>query len=224
MENSSQTIDKYWYRSSPAFSNQYGSILGIPLTPVGWFLKLRYRKISKLLRTLPGTTVLDVGCGSGVFLDTALKLGKKVIGIDYSQQMLKSAQRNLRNFPQSDYTLIHGNATALPIKNNSCEIVLASGLTDYLTKKEVVRFFSEIKRVLKKDGYVIITFPRQESPWSFLRHGIGLTLRQRFLKLPPMETAYSRQQINSLFAAAKITPLKWAQVLSTMWIVEGKRV
>ena len=43
-------------------------------------------------------SVLDVGCGNGILAKKFLKEGKKVIGIDYSEGMLKSFKENTKNF------------------------------------------------------------------------------------------------------------------------------
>lgn len=221
--NQSQNIYHYWQYKSPAFSNQYISIFGIPLSPVGIFLQKRHRKISHILSRLQGRIVLDVGCGSGIFMQTALELGKFPVGVDYSQQMLDTARKNLHRYKPSQYKLIHSDAQKLPLANASVDIVLASGLTDYLKKESIENFFKEIERVLKRNGYVIITFPKNESPFAFLRSNLGLLLREKILHLPPIETQYSRKDIQKLYQTANIFPIEWQTVLFTMWIVVGKK-
>ena len=216
-------IDSYWQKKSPAFSNQYTTIFGFPITPVGIFLQVRHQKINAILQNLPGNVLLDVGCGSGIFMRDAIELGKFAIGVDYSKQMLAIAAKNLSVHSNTQFKLLFGTATKLPLKSHSVDILLASGLTDYLTKEEVQSFFAQIKRILKKGGYVVITFPRQESPFSFLRAGFGLILRQKLLHLPPMETAYSKNDIEKLCISGGIKPKHWESVLSTMWVMTGQK-
>ncbi len=88
MLNKPNTIDSYWWKNSPAFSNQYYTIWDIPLSPVGVFLNLRYKKISQILNNIRGNIVLDIGCGSGVFMQKLIADNRYPIGIDYSAQML----------------------------------------------------------------------------------------------------------------------------------------
>lgn len=221
---STYAIYEYWQHKSPAFSNQYVTFWGIPLTPVGWFLKARHKKIAKMLPSIPGSKFLDVGCGSGIFMEEAIRQGKYAIGIDYSAEMIETARKNLSKYPTSSYELIVGQAQKLPLPKNSVDIVLASGLTDYLTKNETAEFFKEIKRILKKDGHVIITFPKKSSIYAFLRRGTGLKFRQSLLQLPPIETDYTQRDIQKLFKFAHVNIELWDEVFSTMWIVTGKKV
>jgi glycosyltransferase AglD len=217
------TIDNYWQKKSSAFSNQYQHFLGIPLSWVGWFLKLRYDKITQILKDLNGNVFVDVGCGSGIFMEWAISKGMYAYGLDYSQLMIETARSHLHHYPNNKYQLIQADAAKIPLISNSADLILASGLTDYLTQEKTQIFFKEIGRILKKDGYAVITFPKKESPLKFLRSGFGLWLRENFLHLPPMETAYTKERIIQLFEIAKLVPVKWDEVLFTMRIVVGKK-
>lgn len=216
-----QDVRNFWEKKSAAFSNQYKKLMGIPVSPVGLFLELRYAAIKKILSKLPGKSFLDVGCGSGVFLYEALLQGRTVIGIDYSEQMLQQAQKNLSKFSKNKYKLLVGNAVKLPVISNSIDILLASGLTDYLKLEEVEVFMKEVKRVVKRGSHVIITWPKKDSPLRFLRESWGLALRKKFLRLPPMATSYSKEEVELFLDYAGITLLSWQEILWTMRIVLG---
>jgi ubiquinone/menaquinone biosynthesis C-methylase UbiE len=221
--STNEKIISYWHQNSPAFSNQYKSFLGMPLSWVGLFLHQRYKCITFLLNSIPGKIFLDIGCGSGIFLKWAISHNFFAYGIDYSEQMLDLSKKNLRSYSNNDFKLIRAKATQIPLKDKSVDIILASGLTDYLTNKETYTFFQEIKRILKPEGYAIVTFPKQESPLSFLRSGFGLWIRKNFLHLPPMKTEYTKEQSLRLFYDAKLQPIKIQDVMFTMRIVMGKK-
>lgn len=214
----------YWEKKSAAFSNQYQTIFGLPISPVGIFLELRHKAIKKILEQLPGKTFLDVGCGSGVFLREALIQGRFAVGVDYSGQMLEQSMENLSQFKKNKYKLVRGNATELPVKNKSVEILLASGLTDYLSFTQTESFMREINRVVIKGGYAIITFPKKDSILRFLRSGIGLLIRRKVLLLPPMATSYSLSEVKSLCKTAHLVPQRWQDILGTMRIVVAKKI
>lgn len=223
MKNLKQSIQSYWQKKSPAFTNQYRSIFNIPLTPTGFFLKARHKKIATILKKIPGKNLVDIGCGSGVFMITAIEQGKYAIGVDYSSLMIKIAQKNLRKFPSNSYKLVRANAFDLPCRDNSVDIVLASGLTEYLTPDEVISFFAEVKRVLKKKGQAIITFAKKDSPFTFLRYGKGLMIRMKFLQLPPLASAYTMRDIERLLQMANLRPLLRDEIFHTMYIIVGKK-
>lgn len=214
----------YWQSNSAAFTGQYSTFFGLPLSPVGWFLKVRQQKIVTWLHSLPGKTFLSAGCGSGMVVVEAIKQGRFAIGLDYSPQMLELARKNLSRFPERCYSLLLGNAIKMPIAANSIDILLASGLTDYLTRNEAELFMKEIGRVLKPEGYAILTFPKASSPLKFLRRGFGLWIRQKFLKLPPMESDYTEKELHQLFRLAGIYPEIRDQVFSTMWLIRCKKL
>lgn len=220
----SKRITNYWNYDSSMFSDQYQEFFGVPLSLVGIFLKLRYIKIVSYLKKIPGKIFLDVGCGSGIFMLSAINQGRFCIGIDYSELMLETAKKNLQFVKKSNYVLKRGRASKIPIKNNFVDIILASGLTDYLDIIEVGLFFDEIKRVLRKNGNVIITFPKKTSPLSFLRSGLGLFLRTHILHLPPIKTGYTKSDIVNLCRKANISISKWDEVLFTMWVIIGKKI
>ena len=103
-----------------------------------------------------GAKALDVCCGTG---DWAIALADevgpsgKVIGLDFSKNMLSIAEekRNAKNLEQLE--LIHGNAMELPFADNTFDYVtIGFGLRnvpDYMT------VLKEMHRVVKPNGKVI---------------------------------------------------------------------
>lgn len=216
-------INHYWSVRSPAFSHHYNTFFGVPLTPVGIFLARRYTLISDILRRLPGKTFLDVGCGSGIFMVEAVREGRLAIGVDYSPQMLAQAKENLSHLPGSHYRLIESDSTNIPLNRRTIDVVLASGLTDYLKYEQTEKFMYEVRRLLKPGGWAIITFPKSDSPFRFIREGIGLALRKHVLNLPAMVTSYSKNEIEELLSEAQLVPVTWQDVLGTMRVVLAQK-
>ncbi len=218
------TIKNYWDRNSPAFTNQYRTIFGMPVSMVGIFLRLRQNKITKLLAGLSGKNVADIGCGSGVFMVEAVKQQRYVYGIDYSDQMLDIARLKLKAYSSHRFKLIRADAVCLPLKTNDIDIVIASGLTDYLTTLNLAKFLDEVARILRIKGFIIITFPKKDSLLAFLRIGVGLKLRKIFLKLPPMENSYRKLDIEKVLKERGLHIQKLDEVFGTMWIVLAQKL
>lgn len=219
-----ESIKRYWQNTPERFFEQY-DISAIKLvSPVNLFLHARRRKVLELIGDVSGKRVLDVGCGSGVFIVELAKRGAYVVGIDYSDKMLEEAKRQLNYFkiPSSKYTLKNADATKLPFKNGEFDVILATGLTDYLSDEQDKLFIREAKRVLAKNGKLIVSFPVAESPFSFLRKGLGLKIRQKLFNLPPIENSFSIKRIKNLLSSVKLKDISRYKIFSTMWIIVAK--
>jgi SAM-dependent methyltransferase len=102
-----------------------------------------------------GATVLDIGCGAGLdCLISAQKTGPKgkVIGVDFSESMLKRAQLAAAEAGYNNIEFHCADAENLPVDNASIDIVLANGIFNLTPKRD--KIFSEISRVLHPEGAV----------------------------------------------------------------------
>ncbi|WP_284141288.1 demethylmenaquinone methyltransferase [Virgibacillus sp. LDC-1] len=114
------------------------------------------RDVMKRMSVESGATALDVCCGTGDWsLSLAEKVGEqgKVIGLDFSKNMLQVADEKgaLANMPQLAF--VHGNAMELPYEDNTFDYVtIGFGLRnvpDYMT------VLKEMYRVVKPGGKVV---------------------------------------------------------------------
>jgi len=108
-----------------------------------------YEYALQLLKIKPTETLLDVGCGSGVFCDLALKKGAKVTGVDASELLIEEAKK--RNSSISHHA---GDMEDLSFQDNSFDIVCAFNSLQYAS--DVTNALSEAKRVLKDKGRLIV--------------------------------------------------------------------
>ena len=97
--------------------------------------------------------VLDIGCGSGVFLQIIAAREGKTIGVDYSPAMLDEARTNLGKLAfKVDLRL--GAMEHLPIGDSSVDITVAYMVMHHIAQpKEALR---EVFRVLKSGGRLIV--------------------------------------------------------------------
>ncbi|WP_134683193.1 class I SAM-dependent methyltransferase [Brevibacillus migulae] len=100
-----------------------------------------------------GKTVLDLGCGGGVYSRAWVTLGaKQVIGMDFSPVMLDAAAEYCRGIDQLQF--YQGDATAIPWPEQSVDIVFARALVHHLA--DTRPFVAEAYRVLKPGGVIIV--------------------------------------------------------------------
>jgi SAM-dependent methyltransferase len=123
---------------------------------------------------------LDIGTGLG---DGALLIARefphaRVRGVDFSEEMVRRAQARIGLDPEGRVAFKAADAAALPYEDESFDLV---------TQLNVPPFFSEIARVLRPGGFVVIAASFGPStpfytPESVLRRG----LRRRGIE--PLET------------------------------------
>ncbi|PHS67871.1 MAG: SAM-dependent methyltransferase [Flavobacterium sp.] len=104
---------------------------------------------------IKGFSVLDVGCGLGgpcrMFAD---EYDCKTIGIDLCNEYIRTANKLSKLVKLDDKTtFIQGDATQLPFKDQSFDMVWTQHVQMNIPDKK--KFYSEIQRVLKPNGYFI---------------------------------------------------------------------
>lgn len=97
-------------------------------------------KIVKNLKEIK--TVIDVGCGPGIYANALTQLGLSVTGIDYSSSVINKAKKM---FPHLNF--IEGTAYNLPTKEKF-DLVLCIGLLQCVFEPEKV--LKELIKVSKK--------------------------------------------------------------------------
>ena len=221
MNKKTSIIKKYWQDTPQYFSEKYESNFIQMLSPVNMFLAARRKKAHELAGNIKGKKILDAGCGSGIFMIDFIKKGAFVVGIDYSQKMLDLARKELtaHKIPKNKYVLKLADATSLPFKDNEFDLILATGLTDYLTDQQDEKFVEEASRVLKKNGSLIISFSVKNSPFSFARSGLGLKIRQRIFKLPPIQNEFTLEKLRIFLQKYGLADKKHHKIFATMWLV-----
>jgi len=107
----------------------------------------------EILRLIPesGCKILDVGCGTAEKSKYFRKRGNQVIGIDISSSQIERARKVL------DTVLISNIKDGISFKNNKFDIVYSSMVLEHIFNFKNV--LTEIYRVLKPDGRVIIEVP-----------------------------------------------------------------
>lgn len=111
--------------------------------------------------------ILELGCGSGLFIKKILKYRpKSVTGLDMSEGLLEIAKKT---YPQINF--FQGSAEKIPFKKNMFDTVI-SGLTLHYIK-DLSKVFGEVKKILKPGGNFIFSIhhPMMECTEKVSRSG-----------------------------------------------------
>ncbi|OGH53779.1 MAG: hypothetical protein A3G15_04060 [Candidatus Levybacteria bacterium RIFCSPLOWO2_12_FULL_40_10] len=105
--------------------------------------------------------ILDVGCGRGFYVN-ALSLydfPKEIIGLDINKEYLEEARRYASDMRAK---FIRKSVYSINYTNNYFDLVICSELLEHLSYDK--KALSEIFRVLKKGGTLIVTVPSEDFP------------------------------------------------------------
>jgi SAM-dependent methyltransferase len=97
----------------------------------------------------PGVNILDIGCGSGQFLQIATEQGTHVSGLDAAAGLLAVARERV---PSGD--LREGEMTALPWLDHTFDLV--TGFNSFQYAHNFVQALGEARRVAKFGAHVVI--------------------------------------------------------------------
>ncbi len=113
-------------------------------------------RIEEVVGIIPfdACSVLDVGCGNGVFVNTIIKIFphrcERIVALDPSEEALKHVNTEK----------IKGVIACLPFESESFDLVVCLEVLEHLGQKDFERGISELQRVSKK--YIIITVPNDQ--------------------------------------------------------------
>ncbi len=172
---------------------------------------------------LEGKQVLEVGSGRGGGAKHIASQFKPAFytGIDLAQSAVDLANR-IHVLPNLKF--IQGNAEALPVASDSIDVVV--NVESCHAYGSVEKFLSEIKRVLKPGGYLLLVDFRSDNTMSTFKrqlHDSGLVLvneediSNNVVSSIEAEDEAKKERIKSLI------PLKWQKLFSEFAGVVGSR-
>lgn len=119
---------------------------------LGCGLPTKFAKIKK------GDTVIDLGSGAGndCFVARA-EAGEngKIIGIDFTPEMLEKARNNVKRRGYTNVEFIQGDIENMPVNSNLADVIVSNCVLNLVPNKKAV--FNEIFRVLKPNGHFSIS-------------------------------------------------------------------
>ena len=105
-------------------------------------------------------SVLDVGCGTGLFAYRVAKKGAKVLGIDYADEAIDIANK----------THVHKNLEFKKINashvKGKYDVIVSIGTLEHMDKP--FNMLKNLKKHLNKNGKIIVTTPNWTNPRGYI--------------------------------------------------------
>jgi cyclopropane fatty-acyl-phospholipid synthase-like methyltransferase len=117
----------------------------------------------------PGAKVLDMGSGSGFFSAYFISRGCEVSSLDYSEEALSLTKENTRNKSERYVEADILDESELFKIYGGFDVIFTDGLLEHYSEKEQDRIINNMKRLKKKDGYLMNFAPNGFSLWSLVR-------------------------------------------------------
>jgi ubiquinone/menaquinone biosynthesis C-methylase UbiE len=133
----------------------------------------------------PGKKVLELGCGTGVFLEKVAACGADIVGIDLSDELLARARTRLAG--ARNVTLDQGNAEDLPYPDGTFDAAYGSSILHHL---DLAAALAAVHRVLKPGGRIVFAEPNAVNPQVVVMFRFEPT--KEYFGVSPDEKAFTR--------------------------------
>jgi len=154
--------------------DEYGCAARLYDPLVGPALRPIHTAIVSALLTAEVESMADLCCGTGMLAGIAASSGINATGVDISQTMLNVARKKRPNA-----TFIHGDATALSFPDNTFEAATISFALHEKPQTLGLTILAEACRVVRPEGFILITDYRVPSPGTAMWTGWVIRLVER---------------------------------------------
>lgn len=164
-----------------------------------------------------GKAVLDIACGDGYGSAMLARHAAQVTGVDIDTPTVERARGK---YVADNLRFLQGSATDIPLDDDSVDLVISFETIEHLMEQD--RMLYEIRRVLRPEGFLLISSPDKyeysDVPGYHNEFHLKELYRQEFEAL--LQKHFSRHALlgqrvvfGSLIASAETRPfLSWSKV------------
>ena len=131
-------------------------------TPVGRLIKgYEQDLICQMLNPEPGETILDAGCGTGIFTADIINAGANIVGLELSNTMVCRAQAK---FEGQAFFPVQGDLARLPFADSTFHKAVSITAIEFIEDARAA--IDELFRVTKAGGVIVVATLNSLSPWA----------------------------------------------------------
>lgn len=171
-----QVAIEHHHLAAPAFEAAYAALERSKFSNAFTYGRAKIDEmVDELFALLPkGSSILDVGCGTGEHLKRAQRHGLSATGLEPAEGMMEAARRNV---PEA--RLEKGVANRLPFGDAEFDAVLMIEVLRYLDDNDIRTALEEARRVLRPGGFIFVTLVNRWALDGFYVHQRFRQLRKR---------------------------------------------
>ncbi len=148
--------------------------------------------------------VLDIACGEGYGSNLIAQLAEAVIGVDIDQETIQKAKTK---YQSQNLIFKHGSATSIPCEDSYFDIVISFETIEHLN--EHIQMFTEIKRVLKPNGLLILSSPDKKLSDTFgisNKYHVKELKKDELLNLAQRFFSFNKILVQQLIIGSLVSP------------------
>jgi len=111
--------------------------------------------LEKFILKFEDPYIVDCACGDGTNSKVVRDEGHRMIGFDISKKTVSKAKNN-------GMDAIVASILNLPLDDEVADIFICSETLEHLNNEETISAVKEIKRIVKTNGFVVITVPENK--------------------------------------------------------------
>ena len=143
--------------------------------------RIRKKMLLSIIKGRKFNRIVDIGCGTGRWMEFLQPYGKELIGLDISRNRLKKVKVG---------KTILTNCENIPINSHSVDLVLSIEVLQHVRPEGISNAVSEIKRLIAKNGVGIIVVKNKNKPFR--------------VKPPNPINFFSAKELRNLFSDHKL--------------------
>lgn len=130
--------------------------------------KTARRKVLPLVQRIiprlqPGSSILDLGCGAGVEVETLARLGHKVTAVDREPASVELVRRRCHGL---DVSVHKEQIENFSISENSFDLIIALHSLPFLPPHDFQRVVTSIERGVRPGGLIVMRLFGMKDDWA----------------------------------------------------------
>lgn len=174
----------------------------------------------------PGETLVDLGCGRGELLATAVSQGAaRAVGVEYAPSAVRLAEQTLASQQVGDHAqVLTADVRSVPLPDGVADLVTLLDVVEHLAPHELDAALVEARRLLRPGGRVLVHTMPNRTVYSVVYRAVRLLAgRTRSWPADPRNewehlVHVNEQTVRSLRTALKRAGFRHVDVTVGEWV------